>query len=271
MQYNTFDPAPDLSAVIKCYWTLEDASKETPQKQTIVPDGCMEMIFHHGDLYRQYVEDGSSIIQPAAFVFGQLTAPLEIEPTGSTGIFAVRFQPNGFMPFATIPLKEMENKAVPLEKLFGQTGIELEQKILTGVTTEERIKTVEAFFLNRFMHADIIDQVVKSTVETIFTAKGQLNINDLSEQTNINRRQLERKFAAAIGLSPKQLSKTIRLQYVLHMLLRGRCTSLTELAYEGEYYDQAHFIKDFKEFTGLTPGKFFGKHLEMSRLFYREQ
>ena len=69
MHYQTFDPAQDLNAVIKCYWTLEDTAKEMPQKQTIVPDGCMEMIFHYGDLYRQYLEDGSSIIQPAAFFF----------------------------------------------------------------------------------------------------------------------------------------------------------------------------------------------------------
>lgn len=271
MHYETFDPAPDLNAVIKCYWTLEDTAKETPQKQTIVPDGCMEMIFHYGDLYRQYLEDGSSIIQPAAFVFGQLTAPLEIEPAGDTGIFAVRFQPNGFIPFVSIPLKEMENKAVPLEKLFDQSGIELQQKILADITTEARIKTIESFFLDKLMSADTIDHVVRSTVETMLAAKGQLNINELSEQININRRQLERKFAAVIGLSPKQLSKTIRLQYALQMLLSSKCTNLTDLAYEGEYYDQAHFIKDFKEFTGLTPGRFFGDHLEMSTLFYREQ
>jgi len=68
--------------------------------------------------------------------------------------------------------------------------------------------------------------------------------------------------------SPKQLSKTIRLQATLKMLLTKKFTSLTALAYENEYYDQAHFIKDFKDQTGFTPKEFYGSNLKMSSLFY---
>lgn len=268
MNYQTFEPSNDLTTLIKCYWTLESETEETPEKQTIIPDGCMEMIFHYGDLYRQYTENGNSLIQPKCFVIGQLTRPLEIEPTGKTGIFSVRFHPNGFLPFTTIPIKEMENTAVSLEKLFGQNGQEIEQQILTASSTAERIKLIEVFLLNRLTDNETIDRIVKSTVETILTANGQLTIDELSKQTNINRRQLERKFSSAIGLSPKQLSKTIRLQATLKMLLNKKFTSLTALAYENEYYDQAHFIKDFKELTGFTPKEFYGNNLKMSSLFY---
>lgn len=268
MNYQTFEPGKELSTLVKCYWTLESQKDIDPQRQTIVPDGCMEMIFHYGDLYKQYIENNNSIIQPRCFVIGQLTQPLEIEPTGDTGIFSVRFHPGGFMPFATIPIKEMENKAVSLEKLFAKDGLEIERNILNTSTTAERINLIEKFLLNRLADTDIIIRIVKSTVETILTASGQLHIDELSRQVNINRRQLERKFSATIGLSPKQLSKTIRLQATLKMLLNKQFTSLTALAYEGEYYDQAHFIKDFKEFTGLTPKEFYGKNLKMSSLFY---
>jgi transcriptional regulator GlxA family with amidase domain len=99
------------------------------------------------------------------------------------------------------------------------------------------------------------------------TANGQLSIDELSRQTKTNRRQLVRKFSSAIGLSPKQLSKTIRLQATLKTLLTRKVTNLTDLAYESDYYDQAHFIKDFKEFTGLTPKEFYGDHLKMSLIF----
>jgi AraC-like DNA-binding protein len=268
MNYQTFESNSDLTTLVKCYWTLESEAEDTPEKQTIVPDGCMEMIFHYGDFYRQYTENGNNIIQPKCFVIGQLTRPLEIEPTGETGIFSVRFQPDGFLPFATIPIKEMENTAVSLEKLFGQDGQEIEQQILTASSTAERIKVIETFLLNRLTGNETIDRIVKSTVETILTANGQLTIDELSKQTNISRRQLERKFSSAIGLSPKQLSKTIRLQATLKMLLNKKFTSLTALAYENEYYDQAHFIKDFKELTGLTPKEFYGNNLKMSSLFY---
>jgi len=267
MNYQTFEPSKDLSSLVKCYWTLESPKEETPEKQTIVPDGCMEMIFHYGDLYKQYT-DNRSIVQPRCFVIGQLTQPLEIEPTGETGIFSVRFHPEGFLPFATVPIKEMENKAVTLEKLFGKDGQEIEQKLLNTISTSERINLIETFLLSRLADTETIDRIIKSTVETILTANGQLSVDELSRQTNINRRQLERKFSSIIGLSPKQLSKTIRLQATLKMLLNKKFTSLTALAYEGEYYDQAHFIKDFREFTGMTPKEFYGNNLKMSSLFY---
>jgi AraC-like DNA-binding protein len=95
-------------------------------------------------------------------------------------------------------------------------------------------------------------------------------VNEFSKSNNINRRQLARKFSSAIGLSPKQLAKTIRIQTTLKKLLNEEITSLTDLAYENEYFDQAHFIKDFKEFTGLTPKEFFGDDLKMSLIFDKE-
>jgi len=268
MNYQTYEPSKELLSFVKCYWILESPKSENLERQKIVPDGCMEMIFHYGDLYKQYTENGNSIIQPKCFVIGQLTQPLEIEPTGKTGIFSVRFHPNGFLPFSTIPIKEMENSAVSLEELFGKEGLEIQQKILKADSTEKRIELVESFLLKRLTDTSTIDRIVKSTVECILTANGQLSVNELSQQININRRQLERKFSSTIGLSPKQLSKTIRLQATLNMLLNKKFTSLTALAYENDYYDQAHFIKDFKELTGYTPKEFYGNNLKMSSLFY---
>lgn len=267
MNYQTFEPDVNLNLLVKCYWTLEAPKEERVQRQTIVPDGCMEMIFHYGDLYKQYLDSDNSIVQPKCFVIGQLTQPLEIEPTGETGIFSVRFHPDGFLPFATIPIKDLENKAISLEFLFGEEGRDIEQKVLAANSTLERINHIETFLLNRLTGAEAIDRVIKSTIETILTANGQLSIDELSQQININRRQLERKFSSGIGLSPKQLSKIIRFQAALKMLFHKQYTSLTALAYDGDYYDQAHFTKDFREFTGLSPKEFYSANLKMSSFF----
>lgn len=146
MNYQVFDPCQDLSTLVKCYWTLESPKEDNPERQTIVPDGCMEMIFHYGDLYKQYVENGNHLLQPKCFVIGQLTRPLEIEPIGETGIFSVRFFPEGFLPFATVPIKEMENKAISLEQLFGTEGLKIEQLIVNAISTAERINHIENFY-----------------------------------------------------------------------------------------------------------------------------
>lgn len=270
MDYKTYEPSEELGTLVKCFWSLEAPSSDFPEKQRIVPDGCMELIFHYGDLYCQFREDGSSFPQPRAFVFGQITTPLEIAPTGKTGILAARFHPEGFDPLATIPIREMENTAVSLEKLFGPDGLSLEKNVLDCNSNRERIKLISDFLLKRMKSSEAIDRVSQSCVEALLQLKGQLSVDALSDQLNINRRRLERKFASAIGLSPKQLSKIIRLQATLKMLDKGEFENLTDLAYENGYFDQAHFIKDFKEFTGMSPKQFYADNLKMSALFLTE-
>lgn len=267
MDYRTYQPCNELSPFIKCYWTLLAPKEEEPQKQRIVPDGCMEMIFHCGDLYKQYLEDGSYLIQPRSFVFGQITQALDIEPTGESTIFSVRFQPDGFAAFASMPVGQMENRAVPLLELFGEAGICLEKEILESTSAENRIRIIENFLLEKLITPESINQLIKSSVEMILHLGGHVSVDKLSDNLQINRRQLERKFSSIIGLSPKQLSKIIRLQAALKILSAQNAENLTNIAYEGNYYDQAHFIKDFKEFTGVSPKQFYADNLRMSALF----
>jgi AraC-like DNA-binding protein len=272
MQLNPkiFEPHNELTEFIKRYWTLEGEKENTPLKNTIVPDGTMKLIFHYGDTYKHHSKSGKIIILPKCFLIGQLTKPYVIEPLGVTGSFVVQFKPNGFLPFTSIPIKEMENTAIPLDKLFGERGKNLGERILNANSTYERIQIIETFLLNELADKKTIDNIVKSTIETIFNSNGRFSVSEFSKSTNINRRQLARKFSSAIGLSPKQLAKTIRIQTTLKALLNNKHTSLTDLAYENEYFDQAHFIKDFKEFTGLTPKEFYGEDLKMSLIFDRD-
>jgi hypothetical protein len=106
MKPQIFEPNSDLAIFVKCYWTLESPKAKTPSRNTIVPDGCMKLIFHYGDLYQHYPDAKNSVVLPKCFLIGQLTKPYEVEPTGETGTFFVCFHPNGFSPFTTIPIKE---------------------------------------------------------------------------------------------------------------------------------------------------------------------
>lgn len=269
MDYQTYPPSALLSDFVKCYWTLSADKEENPERQRIVPDGCMEMIIHFGDLFRQYTAEGDSFIQPRSFVFGQLTKQLEIAPTGVTGIMAVRFHPDGFTPFCTMPLSDMTNRPVSLTELYGQEGEDLERSIVSNPRYDKSIETLETFLLNRLKDKDNIDRLTASSVDALLALRGQLSIDGLAEQQGTSRRQLERRFAATVGLSPKQLAKIVRLQYALKGLEQKQFDNLTSLAMEYGYFDQAHFIKDFKEFTGVTPGQFYADSLRLSSLFIK--
>jgi AraC-like DNA-binding protein len=267
MKYSVFDPSPALQPFIKCFWTLEDEAFDESSRQRVVPDGCAELIFHYCDPYRQYLDDGTTIIQPRSFVFGQISTFIEVGPSGKTGIVAARFLPQGLTPFIRIPVSSLENIALGLVDVYGIPGKELEEKVLAAQSNAERIQVIEAFLLTLLADPQTVDTVTKACVDTIFQSRGQLDVMQVAGKMNINRRSMERKFISTIGMSPKQLSKVVRLQAALKMMEAGKYTSLTSLAHENGYYDQAHFIKDFREFTGMSPKSFFAANLKLSALF----
>ncbi|PHR23173.1 MAG: AraC family transcriptional regulator [Fluviicola sp.] len=273
MNYQTFKPHPDLKSLVDCYWTLEVPAENDAGRQRIIPDGCIEMAFILGDDIKRYTSENEFILQPRAMVLGQTIEPFYIEPTGFVNTFAVRFYPYGFANFVTIPIKNLVNKETPIELLFGEkTAEKLEKSIIQATDNKQRIEIIENFLLEKLNDKTTIDKIVKTTIDTLFLTKGSASINNVLKEDLSKRRQLERKFQKLIGISPKQLGKVVRLQTALNILLNKESKSLTEIAYKSDYYDQAHFIKDFKEFTGTTPKDFLkDDKMVLSSLFYKEQ
>lgn len=270
MDYQTFQPHSDLTSFVKCYWSLEVPAEMNAQRQRILPDGCIEMIFILGDDIKRYTSENEFIIQPRALVVGQITEPFIIEPTGYVHCFAARFYPYGFANFITRPVKDLENKETAINQLFEEKSAkELEQHIVETEDNVKRIEIVEAFLLNKLNEKATIDNIVKTTIDALLLTKGSTPIQAILKGDLSKRRQLERNFFKQVGLSPKQLGKVIRLQTALKMLLNQKTENLTRVAYESAYYDQAHFIKDFKEFTGINPKDFLDDDkMTLSAVFY---
>jgi len=104
------------------------------------------------------------------------------------------------------------------------------------------------------------------------STNGSAPIKAILKEDLSKRRQLERKFFKQVGLSPKQLGKVIRLQAALKLLLNHQGGKLTEIAYQSDYYDQAHFNKDFKDFTGINPKDFLqDNEMKLSAVFYSNE
>ena len=271
MNYQTFKPHPDLESLVNFYWSLEVPAEYNSQKQRIIPDGCIEMAFILGDDIKRYTSEDEFIIQPRAMVLGQTIEPFYIQPIGYVNTFAVSFYPYGFANFISEPIKKLVNKETPIDLVFGEVSAkELERNIIKATDTKERIEFIEKFLFDKLNDKTTIDNIVKTTIDTLLSTKGSAQINKILKQDLSKRRQLERKFLEQIGISPKQLGKVIRLQSALKILLNEESENLTNIAYKSEYYDQSHFIKDFKEFTGISPKEFLGnKNMALSSLFYK--
>ncbi|MFC3199538.1 DUF6597 domain-containing transcriptional factor [Parapedobacter deserti] len=271
VDYKTYNPQPDLAPLVKFYWTLNVPFDPNNQKQKIIPDGCIEMTFNLGDKIKRYISENEFILHPNAMVMGQRTKSYYILPVGNVDTIAICFYPHGFANFVNTPLEKLVDKEVPVAELFGQLAANtLEQQIIQAIDTQERIELIEAFLLRKLNDKATISNIVKSTVDTLLKTNGSTAIKVISEDNLSKRRLLERHFKKQIGISPKQLSKVIRLQATLQMLLNQKSETLTEIAYENEYFDQNHFIKDFKEFIGITPKELLGnENFALSALFYK--
>lgn len=270
MNYQTFPPHPELSALVKFYWTLEVPYDPKNEKQKIIPDGCVEMTLNLGDKIKRYVSEDDYVIHPDAMVMGQRTTSFLIEPTGNVDSFAVCFYPHGFANFVTTPLEDLVDVEAPISAVLGETiAEELERQIAQAGDTQERIALMDSFLLRLLNQRQTIETLVTTTVDALLETNGSTPIHQILKGDLSKRRQLERKFRKQIGLSPKQLGKVLRLQAALKMML-SEDQPLTNIAYEGQYFDQAHFIKDFKEFVGTTPGEFLGNdQMALATLFYQ--
>ncbi|TMN33668.1 response regulator transcription factor [Pseudoalteromonas sp. S2755] len=270
MDYRKFSPSENLSSFINCFWTLEITADKNAAKQRIVPDGCIELAFILGDDIKRYTSEHEYILQPRAMVLGQTVSPFYIQPTGYVQTFAASFFPYAFSHFISEPIKNLKNQETSIYELFKHDeATKLESDIIQARNTSQRIEILEAFLLHKLSDPQRIEHIVKTTVDIIFAQNGDISVNAITKSNLNNRRQLERKFLDLVGISPKHLSKLVRLQSALTLLI-NREDNLTNIAYKSNYYDQSHFIKDFKALTGVSPRAFLDdESMTLSRLFYK--
>ncbi len=263
MDYQAFKPHPDLATFVNFFWTLKIPFNPNAKKQRVLPDGCVDMIFVLGDDIQRYTSEKKFIIQPRTFILGQISKPFYVKPTGDVDSFAIRLYPYGFSNFISAPIHKLANTETPLSDVFGKkVASKLGADIRKASDTQERIKIIETFFVNQSKEKRVVDELVKSVIDVILSAGGSISIKSALENTPSKRRQMERLFSKKMGLSPKQFSKVIRLQAALKLLLEKPPSG-------ANYYDQSHFIKDFKEFTGVRPTEFFDREeLSLSSVLY---
>jgi len=266
MTYNTYAPSKPLEKYIKYYWTLEHAGTSNPPgPERIFPDGCVELMFHYGDVFRKYIGGDEVYTQSKSFIHGQLKHFIEVEPTGKIGTLSIRFTPAGLHRFLPINIDDITERDVSVADLWGRSGTLLEEQIMEAPATAVRIKIVENFLVERLTFVHNRQDIIGHCVCAISTSRGFVSIEKLSGDLNIGKRHLERKFLNAVGLPPKLFTRIIRFQHALNVLDKRPKGTLTELAYDMGFYDQSHFIKDFKEFTGLNPKQYFVSDLEFAK------
>ncbi len=260
MGYLLAKPSFFLAPYIKQYWALENCLPEGyTHIQRITPNGLMEMTFYLGDRPRSL--NKSKALTSNSLVSGQQTKYYDLEVSGKLDMFSVTLKPQGAMILLNLPINEVTEQNVPLAFLYENDIIRLEDELHKTKSFEGRVRIIESFLLNR-ISCKVINRDfdrINNSILNINRLDTNASIESLASRACLSRKQYERIFHHCIGISPKRFQRIVRFQRAVHEKYLNPKLSLTQLAYNCGYYDQAHMVNDFKSLSGISPKKYFSE------------
>ena len=251
MKFNTYIPCDILKPFVKSF-AVQETTEENTYK--VLPDTGLVIGFQYkGKLSRLQNETETPL--SISGVSGLADHSRTFKNSPDIGTVLIFFKEAGATQFFRQPLHELFRESVSLDNFMLRSELLcLEEQLAEAMTDTQRIASVEHFLISRMTNTEP-DKLVLAALALIHKSKGNIRIKELTEQLFISQSPLEKRFRQALGASPKKFASIVRLKNVIQQY--DSVNSLTELGYETGFYDQAHFIKEFKTFTGDTPEKYF--------------
>jgi AraC-like DNA-binding protein len=215
----------------------------------------MEIIFNLGRGSWQIASGNRFTSTPSIELWGQITKPLFVKSTGQNTMLGVRFFPHAASCFIPENIEVLNNQVCDFRDVSDNSANELYAKILEATTWNKRIVLLEEFLTNKLSRCNKKAEkiaVITNVMEEISHEDFFDNIENVASRYGITSRYLQKIFLQYTGLTPKLYSKINRFQNSLKLISK-KDTSLTSIAYDCGYFDQSHFIREFKSFTGFTP------------------
>lgn len=240
-QLSRYAPSDPLLPFIKHYWIINwDLEGHAPYFQDVVPNPCVNLV----------IEDHQSGI------YGVASQMYTKKIEGKGRVFGIKFQPGGFYPFLNSPLAELTDQALSIQAVFGTETIAYEQQLRLAADPAGMIALTEALILRHLPQPDESITLVNQIISRIHEDQELTKVEQLCETFDINKRKLQRLFSQYVGITPKWVIKLYRLQNAAEAIDKSTHYDSLKLSAELGYYDQSHFIKDFKSIIGKTPDEY---------------
>jgi AraC-like DNA-binding protein len=185
----------------------------------------------------------------------------------ATETLGIEFSPRAAYRFFRINFNEIHNRIFSVSDIFDRTGIDLIDLMNGSYSIQQKLDVIQNFLLKQ-LYTNPDDQIFEYCIDSITKSKGTIPVKELERKTGYSSRWLNMKFNERIGVSPKGLASIIRFSQYYGALLQDREKDFFKNSFYALYYDQSHFIKDFKRFTGLTPTKFEKQINDFGKIYY---
>ena len=254
MQFHVIKPSPALAPYIQHYWALETDMNDGIVKERIVPTGNIELMFHFRKPFCSVSPSGKSQTQYRSMISGINHSWFDVGTNGESGALAVTFFPGATSNFFNLPMMELEGKTLHLGDIVKNESFYIEEQLAEAISLQDRIRIIESFLMKRLRPVAVNDaKLIQQGVLFVKNSKGQIRASELAKNLYVTPKTLERKFACYVGNTPKQFIKIVRFHEVMTNLTTVKPGKLTQHSHENGYFDQAHFIRDFKAYSGYTP------------------
>jgi AraC-like DNA-binding protein len=256
MLYLTHIPGPPLNSFVELFWFYDGFPARAHKKERLMPDGSVELVINlNEDEARIYDRDDLEKCErlPGAILCGPHSSFFVIDTAEQDSVMGIHFKPGGAFPFFKLPADELHNLHVSLEDLWGQEASLLRERLLEAPTPEEKFQVLEAcLMVQAFKPLERHHAVgfALGLFRNILTAPAMA---DVSDEIGISSRRFIQLFSNEVGLTPKLFCRVRRFQRVLQQIHQAGELDWVDIAASCGYFDQAHFIHDFKAFSGINP------------------
>ena len=249
-------PGPPLSKFVRLLWYFE-GYESGHTKERILPSGTIEIVINlKEDATRVYdPRDPRKCLRSRGIAIAGVMTEYGIIDTDETmHVIGVHFAPGGGFPFFKLPISELQDVHLSLDELWGSAANSLRERILEAPSVETKFDVLEAALLERMLSFEYHRSVEFALQE--MHGKNAQTVAELVEKIGISSRRFIQIFSNQVGLTPKLFSRVLRFQRVVQQIGGAGEIELADVAVDCGYFDQAHFIHDFKGFAGICPTEY---------------
>lgn len=257
MEFKEFLPSDILKPYVRHYYIFE-SDTDIAFDDTVFPSGDMEMIFNLGSGEWQSAVKDKFLKTPPIELWGQITKPLAIKSKGKHTMLGIKFFTHSAAYFFNDELGIFNNQVSDTGDIIGRPAKQLHNQLLEAKSAERRIGLVELFLLKQLVGSEKKSFKINKVAHILNSIKqnaAEANISHIASKHNITARYLQQLVYRHTGLTPTSFNKINRFQLGLKLIAKNQ-HPLTSIAYQCGYFDQSHFIRDFKSFTGVTPSSY---------------
>lgn len=262
MKFRIYQPSKQLQGQVCFFWVFEGNQPNGSYIYRSMADPCCELIFHYKGRFDELLGSGKRSRSFRSGIHAQTQRYRRFVTEEAFGIFGAYLYPFAVMQLLKISPARLTDQMPDLPSALGNTGRELEERIISARDTGQRIIILSSYLEKQLHDHEMDDHPAISAVRHVNRSRGSHTVHKLSSQFNLSERQFERKFKEYSGFTPKKYLRLVRFGKACSQYGDADGKNLSEIALSCGYYDQSHFIKDFQAFSGYPPSKFFSGKAE---------